>query len=189
MTGVTHQIIALLAALWFLTGNPQPLGPWLALLAAIAVMTGALTPDLDQPAANLWRRLLGGRALGRVFNAFSGGHRHLTHSIAGILAVAWGMKWGINELLVPQYHDAALLIWLAFLIGYISHPIADTFTDKGVPWLWPFKWHLRLPPGPEEVRITTGSFVEVILLRGALLICAGLILSSRWPEIVSFIKP
>jgi inner membrane protein len=188
MTGVTHQTIALLAALWLLTTYPVSLGPSLGIAAVVAVMIGALTPDLDQPTANVWRRMLGGRAIGNIFQAFSGGHRHLTHSLVGIFAIGWLLQWAIFRYLNPEFFANALVLWYAFMVGYISHPMADTLTDRGVPWFWPFHWHLRIPPGPEEVRVTTGSFVEIFIVRGAVVISALLLLSTHWQTVIRLFR-
>ncbi|HSX24768.1 MAG TPA: metal-dependent hydrolase [Candidatus Andersenbacteria bacterium] len=188
MTGTTHQMIALIAAFWILTIYPVSLGPVLAIIALFAVMIGALTPDLDQPTANLFRRTLGGKTVHKLFSAVSGGHRHFTHSILGIVAITFFFHWIILQFIQPAFHPQSFMILYAFVIGYISHPIADTFTDQGVPWLWPIPWSLKLPPGPEEFRVTTGSFVELFLLRGGLLVVAFLLLSSHWQVLVHLFK-
>lgn len=180
---MTHQMIALLAALWILTANPVSLGWVLGTLAIIAVMVGALTPDLDQPTANIWRRMLGGRVIGNIFEVFSGGHRHLTHSFIGIASIGFLLWWAIHNLVHPNYVNEAIALWWAFMIGYVSHPIADTLTDRGVPWFWPFNLHIRIPPGPEQVRVTTDSVVERVIVRGGIIICAVLLLTNHWQAV------
>jgi membrane-bound metal-dependent hydrolase YbcI (DUF457 family) len=186
MMGTTHQLIALLSAFWILTLYPTSVGPTVGVLAVVAVMVGALTPDLDQPTANIWRRMLGGRAIGNVFQAFSGGHRHLTHSIVGIAAIGWALRWLALNIINPEYTEQALFIWVAFMVGYISHPIADSFTDQGVPWFWPFHMHVKIPPGPEELRVTTNSIVERVFVRGGILIIAVLLIQPHWHVLVQF---
>jgi inner membrane protein len=188
MTGLTHQMVALLAALWLLTLYPISLGPVLATAAVIAVMVGALTPDLDQPTANLWRRLLGARLVGNVFQAFSGGHRHMTHSLLGIAAIGLATRWVVGHMIHPDYVPAAGAIWVAFMVGYISHPIADTLTDLGVPWFWPLRFHVRIPPGPHAVRVTTGSLVEQFIVRGGIIITALILLQSHWLTLKYFFQ-
>jgi len=189
MTAVTHQMMALLAALWVLISvTPSSPGVLVAIMAVVAVMIGALTPDLDQPTANVWRRMLGGKIIGNVFQAFSGGHRHMTHSLLGIVGIGWLLWLGIHRYLQPDFWKQSELLWRAFMIGYISHPIADTLTDRGVPWLWPLRWHVRIPPGPEELRVTTDSWVERILVRGAVMLAIGLLLVSRWSPVLDFFK-
>ncbi|MGH9857634.1 MAG: metal-dependent hydrolase [Acidobacteriota bacterium] len=185
---VTHQMVGLLAALWLAAQFPVSLGPGLSVLALVAVMAGALTPDLDQPTANMWKKMLGARALGNIFQAFSGGHRHMTHSLVGILAIGALFYYLINTFLRLEFIPPARIAWIAFMIGYISHPIADTLTDRGVPWLWPFNIHFKIPPGPEEVRVTTGSFVENLLVRGGLIIAALFLLTQKWGTYLSILS-
>jgi inner membrane protein len=180
MTGTTHQMIALLAAFWVLTQYPVSLGPTLAIVAIFSVMIGALTPDLDHPAANILRRTLGGKIVHRLFSIFSGGHRHFTHSLLGIFIIYFLLRWIILRFIQVEFHPQSFTLLYAFMIGYISHPLADTLTDLGVPWLWPITWNVKIPPGPEELRVTTGSFVETILVRGALLLSFLLLLSRHW---------
>lgn len=180
MMGTTHQMVALLAAFWILTLSPVSLGPMLAIIAIFAVMIGALTPDLDHPATNLLRRTIGGNVVHQLFSQFSGGHRHFTHGIIGILAIYFFLQWIILQFIQEHIHPQMFTLLYAFMIGYVSHPIADTLTDQGVPWLWPFPWNIKLPPGPEELRVTTGSFVEMVLLRGGLLVAFFFLLSSHW---------
>lgn len=181
-------MIGLVAALWLLILYPVSLGPLLATFAIIAVMVGALTPDLDQPTANLFRRVLGGKLVHRLFTTFSGGHRHFTHALIGIVAIGAFLRWLIFRYIQPDFYPPALALWYAFMIGYISHPIADTLTDHGVPWLWPLPWSIKLPPGPDVLRVTTGSFVETILLRGGLIVTAILLLSAHWPVFTSLFQ-
>lgn len=183
MTGTTHQITALVSGLWLLTLFPVSVGPLVGILVIIAVMVGALVPDLDQPTANIWHRVLGGNTIGNIFQAFSGGHRHFTHSLIGTVVIGWLLQWGVLHLINPDFSSQAIALWAALMIGYISHSIVDTFTDQGVPWFWPLKFHVKIPPGPEEVRITTNSFVERIILRSGLVIIAVLLLQSHWPTL------
>lgn len=186
MTGVTHQLVALISALWVLLLYPQSVGLVVGSMAVIAVMVGALTPDLDHPTANIWRRLLGGRAIGEIFEVFSGGHRHITHSLIGIAGIGYLLWLVIHTFIQPAYIPSMVIVWQAFMIGYISHPVADTLTDRGVPWLLPLPWHIKFPPGPEELRVTTGSFVETLLLRGALILAIAFLLWGHWPTVQNF---
>jgi inner membrane protein len=188
MTATTHQMAALVAALWVVTSyEVPPVGLGGGALAAVAVMLGALTPDLDQPTANMWKKMLGARTLGKIFQKFSGGHRHMTHSLVGIVAIGWLLRYSIEQGLNPAWQAGALRAWWAYMIGYISHPIADTLTDMGVPWLWPLNWNIKIPPGPEEVRVTTGSWVEMVLVRGGLLVAAGILISGQREELLQWL--
>ena len=186
MTAVTHQLVALTAGSLVLVNYPQTGGFVLATIAVIAVMTGALTPDLDQPAANLGNRLLGAKFFGKIVNKFSGGHRHFTHSILGLLAIGYGLHLIINHWLVPSLTINAQFVWWVFMVGYASHIIADTFTDRGVPWLWPLPWHFKIPPGPNVFRVTTGSFVELFIVRGILIVVLVIIIRTNLSLFLNF---
>jgi membrane-bound metal-dependent hydrolase YbcI (DUF457 family) len=186
MTGTTHQMVALVSALACLIIWPIMAGPIVGAISIVVVMIGAITPDIDQPTANIWQRFLGGYAIGNIFNFFSGGHRHITHSSLGIFLIGWALRWIILTIVNPVYIPAAWLLWHAFMIGYISHSVADTMTDRGVPWLWPIRINIKIPPGPEEVRVTTGSWVEMVIIRGGLLVIALLILTRSWPLVTQY---
>ena len=186
MTAVTHQLIAVTSALWLLTVFPQSPGTATAILAVFAVMIGALTPDLDHPSANFFQKLLGARIINFLFRSFSGGHRHFTHSVLGIILIGFGLKWLFESILAPAVMPSANIIWIAFMAGYISHIAADTLTDRGVPWLWPIHVHFTIPPGSKAVRITTDSIIETLLLRSALVIVIFMLAQSRWQTVTSF---
>lgn len=186
MTAVTHQLTGITVALWVLITYPHAVGPVLAIISIIAVMVGALTPDLDQPAANLGNRLLGAQVVGKIFNKFSGGHRHFTHSILGIFVIGYGLRWLVGSFLVPELASNMQFIWSAFMVGYISHIVADTMTDRGVPLLWPLPWHFQVPPGPNSIRITTGSIVEQVILRGALLLALIILIKANLQILINF---
>lgn len=186
MTAVTHQLIALTAALWLLTIFPQNTSAAVAIISVFAVMIGALTPDLDHPSSNFFSKLLGARIINFLFRSFSGGHRHFTHSVLGIILIGLGLNWLFENILSPAVMPSANVIWLAFMTGYVSHVAADTLTDRGVPWLWPVHVHFALPPGGKAVRVTTGSIVETFLLRSALIIIIILLLQSRWQFFTAF---
>ncbi|MFC1711515.1 metal-dependent hydrolase [Patescibacteria group bacterium] len=55
------------------------------------------------------------------------------------------------------------IILSSIMIGYISHLIADSFTKKGLPFLYPIKLNFGFPP-VKKFRIKTGKFVENFLV-------------------------
>lgn len=181
-------MFALLSAFWALTFFPSSVGLALGIMAVVAVMVGALTPDIDQPTANIWRKMIGGNVVGNFFRAFSGGHRHFTHSLVGIGGIGWLLHWVVMNLVNPHYEGQAWMIWSAFMIGYVSHVVVDTFTDRGVPWLWPLPIHVKLPPGPEEVRVTTDSFVERVMVRSGIVVLAVILLQANWSLFKAFFQ-
>lgn len=163
MTYKTHLSAGLLfSSTYFLLINQINLSPILILGLAVSAILGASTPDLDTPTGGLWQKIPGGGILSRIIHpVFIGGHRHLSHSIIGL-----GIFTGIFYLLLKTIPyetitDNSKFIILAYAIGYVSHIIADMFTESGVPLLFPWDYHFGIPPAPfEKVRIKTGRWFE-----------------------------
>ena len=185
----THQVGAFAAGLGvaavaqpLLVGGPAgaDLPPLLAALAAplglpaarshlplpsaslyiLSALAGALLPDLDKP-RGLWPRLVVAGTLG--------GHRYLSHSLLGV-ALAGAILYAILAFLVPPLGFAGGLLWLGFVIGYLSHLLLDGLTVEGVPWLLPYvRARSSLIP-VSRLRVRTGGFVEQYVVMPALLV-------------------
>ena len=114
-------------------------------------MFGSLLPDVDHPSSTFGRKIRPvSDLIGGVF-----GHRGITHSAIAVLLL-FGFTWqaGIEP------------VWArAFAIGYSSHLLADWFTPKGIPFLWPAKTCYRSP-----FTVRTGGVGEMVL--GVLLLLA-----------------
>jgi membrane-bound metal-dependent hydrolase YbcI (DUF457 family) len=61
------------------------------------------------------------------------------------------------------------IVWLAFMIGMVSHLVMDTFTKEGVPWLLPLPYKIGIPP-VRALRITSGKGIENFVIFPALII-------------------
>lgn len=94
---------------------------------------GALGPDLDQ------RQSMGSRIFGPITQAISyvvrkvsGGHRKLTHSLLGMALLG-----AIAGVCIAMLH---LIPWIAvaFVVGWLSHILADMITVQGCPLMYPF---------------------------------------------------
>lgn len=103
---------------------------------------GALAPDIDSPKSLITKSLgpitkllsiivmkIG--AIGDPSTGYMRGHRRLTHSLIGFLIAMIPFVLG-----VALWH---LLPWVmyAFMVGWISHVLADMTTIWGCPLLWP----------------------------------------------------
>jgi membrane-bound metal-dependent hydrolase YbcI (DUF457 family) len=77
------------------------------------------------------------------------------------------------------------LVWWAFMIGFLSHLVMDSFTKEGVPWLLPIPWKFGLPP-IRRLRITTGKWVEHFVILPALILLATWLVAHNYPEISIF---
>lgn len=111
--GSTHLLAAITASSFIM-------GPDISTITISAV--GGLAPDIDHPSSVIGRKM---PIIPEIFHIFFG-HRTLTHSLLGLLAVSlflhfknpvWGQAW---------------------LIGYGSHLFLDFMTVSGVPLFWPF---------------------------------------------------
>jgi inner membrane protein len=80
-------------------------------------------------------------------------HRTGTHS----LVITWALSVGafcLRQVFTPGACGA-------FLLGYLSHLLADALTISGVSLLWP--WRTRAYGVPRALRLRTGGRVEYAL--------------------------
>lgn len=164
MTGKTHRMIGMTAGLGYYLAATAPIyNP--ATFGAVAVVSyiGALLPDIDSTTGDIWHTLPFGHTASELVDPFLQ-HRNITHSLLGIVLVGWAAHvlffampsyWGIDN----------TTIWIAFLIGYGSHLLADSLTVEGIPVLYPFGGMYGIPPKPfEGVRIVTGKWFENLII-------------------------
>lgn len=169
MTARTHDVAAITALLIVvLLNTPESLQLSTLLLAVFANQIGGIAPDIDQPTAPLWHNLPEGHFVGRVFGKLLGGHRFISHSLLGLALFGWLCNVLLHFLHPLMPHVNILLVWYAFLIGYISHLVMDTLTKEGVPWLLPIPVKFGFPP-VKHLRITTGKWVETYAVLPGLL--------------------
>lgn len=164
MTGKTHQVIGLttgLAAYLYLV--PASYNPATLAWVCVASSLGALLPDIDTPAARIWQALPFGRVAGEMVSPFLQ-HRNLTHSLLGFGLVAWVSLILFHH--VPSYWGVdTLRVWLAGLVAYASHLLADALTVEGIPLLFPYQHSFGIPPRPfEGLRIETGRWFENLVV-------------------------
>jgi inner membrane protein len=152
---------------------------------------GALTPDIDNARSTLGQKL---GVLSRGIQHLAG-HRTIFHSLLGLFmmgALVIGVQFGIGELLLRNgYTDAAHLLHvglppeaflasgpglalLGLLTGYFLHLVADSLTEGGVPWLFPWRERFGFPPN-RHWRFKTGSVWEPLTVAlVCLLVVAGI---------------
>jgi membrane-bound metal-dependent hydrolase YbcI (DUF457 family) len=184
MTRGTHQVGAFAAALGTLAilgpaqiqtiftrpplnvlGLTPPATPasWPAVLAFfLGALLGGTAPDLDQP-RGFWAGLLARTAFG--------GHRHLSHSLIGIILMAV-VATLVLRLLGAAFGLATALPFLGFVAGYASHLVLDSLTQEGVPWLFPLPTYFGFPP-VRALRVRTGNLFEQFVVGPALLAVIG----------------
>ena len=160
MTARTHDLAAFTTLGIIVFSYPLPhITLATGLVAVVANLVGGIAPDIDQPTAPLWRNLPVGKYVGKTFDKLLGGHRFISHSIIGL--VLFGSGWYyLLHILKPSFPALDMdIIWWAFIIGFISHLVMDTFTHEGVPWLLPIPVKLGFPPF-KALRITTDGLIE-----------------------------
>ena len=146
MTGRTHDLAAFTALSYVVaTQSLQPVSLATGIVSIMATLVGGLTPDIDQPTADLWHKFPAGSLIGRILHPLLGGHRYISHSIVGVILLGW-----FSKLLLGKIGQVLLvdinIVWTAFMIGYVSHLIMDSFTQEGVPWLFPIPFRFGFPP-------------------------------------------
>lgn len=150
MIATTHATFAGVIYLLVLS----PLGASLNLLNAAAVAIASLLPDVDTPMSAVGRLCPPlSRRLERAF-----GHRTLTHSVAGMAAVA------ILALPLAAFGREC---YFCFVAGYATHPFLDTMTVTGVKLFYPFSPVRCVFPldvnSPRRYRVTTGGKLDKAL--------------------------
>ncbi|MDQ5963734.1 MAG: inner membrane protein [Patescibacteria group bacterium] len=188
MTARTHDVAALtMLVAYVLVSPPESLTIATALLAVLANQLGGIAPDIDQPTAPLWRNLPVGRYFGRIFGAVVGGHRFFCHSILG-LATFGMLSMLLLQFLAPIMPNVDTnFIWLAFMIGIVSHLLMDTLTKEGVPWLLPLPFKFGIPPF-RAWRVTTGKWVENIVVLPGLIVLTTWLCARNYNDIASLLQ-
>ena len=125
MMAYTHVLFALL----FLLLPSRMLDYYLPVEALAAAVFASLLPDLDHPKSMAGRILL---PVSLLLNA-TVGHRTLTHSLAGFSMVT------IFAYLITVSLGLPAAAYIAFIVGYASHILADLLNDAGVALMYPFE--------------------------------------------------
>ncbi|MGH7204230.1 MAG: metal-dependent hydrolase [Candidatus Levyibacteriota bacterium] len=164
MTGRTHDMAAFTTLSIIVMSHPLPqMTLATGLVAIVANLMGGIAPDIDQPTAPFWRNLPVGRYVGRTLDRLLGGHRFISHSILGIFLFGFVFHYVLNVLRPSFPHLNMEIIWWAFMIGFVSHLVMDTFTTEGVPWLLPIPIKFGIPP-LKAFRLPTGGFLEKFII-------------------------
>ncbi|HEX7632856.1 MAG TPA: metal-dependent hydrolase [Candidatus Saccharimonadales bacterium] len=187
MTGRTHDLAAVTAlGIVFLAHSPETLTLSTVIIAVFANLIGGITPDIDQPTAPFWRNLPVGKYFGKVFDALSGGHRFLTHSLLGLVLFGYGAHL-LLMFLQPIMRNVDIgVVWWAFMIGMVSHLVMDSLTKEGVPWLLPIPVKFGFPP-LKSLRLTTGKARETFGVFPALLVFNAWLYYANYDKIVTIL--
>lgn len=159
MTARTHDAIAFASLVTFASYFPPEFLNIPTLFAGlIGNVVGALIPDMDQATNRLWDLLPGGDYLGKVFKNIFLQHRTLSHSLLGVYLIYRLIDWILPKIFISDFINPSLLL-LSIMIGYISHLLADSFTEEGLPLFFPLRFKIGFPP-ISSWRIKTGGWFE-----------------------------
>lgn len=187
MTGRTHDLAAFAALSYVVATQPLPhFTLATGIVALSANLIGGLAPDIDQPTATLWYRLPAGNIIGRVVHPLLGGHRFISHSLLGIFLFGVVLKFFLDAISTILIVDMSM-VWWAFMIGYVSHLIMDTFTRDGVPWLFPIPVNFGIPPF-KAMRFKTGGVMEKSLIFPGLMVITGYIYYAHYSTFLTILK-
>ena len=138
---------------------------------------GALLPDIDQASNRLWDLLPAGESIGKALGVFMK-HRGISHSLVGIFLIDKLSFWLTSNLFNPDFVNTQMVYW-SLMIGVISHIVADSFTEEGVPLLYPLKINFGVPP-IKPWRIKTGGWFENLVFTPVAGLTALYFISLYW---------
>lgn len=187
MTGRTHDLAAFTALNIVIATQTLPtVSLATALVSLGANMVGGLAPDIDQPTAELWRKLPAGTIFGKILSPVLGGHRLISHSIVGIFLFGFIARFILNAASTVVLVNMNI-VWASFMIGFISHLLMDTLTREGVPWLFPIPLRIGIPP-LKFLRIKTGGLVEKSIIFPGLLLLNFYLYYTNYSTFLNFFR-
>ena len=193
MTGKTHDLAAFTAlTLVFIYTKDLPQMSVATLVTALgANFVGGLFPDIDQPTSDFWDTFFKISELtvipfvAKIVVPALGGHRHISHSVLGLLIIGFGSSALLGALSTIILIDMRI-VWFCFMIGVVTHILFDLPTKQGVPLLWPLNWKFGIPPF-RFLRITSGKFVENIIIFPGMLLYTFYLLYQHQDKILFFL--
>ncbi|MDI6817343.1 MAG: metal-dependent hydrolase [Actinomycetota bacterium] len=143
-----------------------------ATVSLLVALLGGLTPDIDKPGSKLWANVPAGGCLSRLINPFfAGGHRHLTHSLLGLVIFGGLMRLLLEALPLGEAIDTKI-VFISFMVAFASHIATDMLTKDGVPLLFPLPLHFGFPP-VEFLRMKTNGTAEKVIVVPAIVLLVG----------------
>lgn len=177
MLARTHNIFSfaclLTAAVYF---PPKDITTATIIVSLIANTVGSMLPDIDQATNKLWDMLPFGDNVGKVLRNLFLSHRTLSHSLIGIILFDQGSYWLFPKIFNGEYIDP-YTVSMALMIGYLSHLLADSVTEEGLPLFFPLKYKFGFPP-IKKWRIKTGQWFEKFV------VTPGVVIYVLWTVVI-----
>ena len=186
MTGRTHDAIAFSALVTVAAFYPiEGMTIYTLFGGVVGNIIGGVLPDIDQAGNRLWDLLPAGNYLGKVFRRVFYKHRTLTHSFLGLSIIWKAMQYLTHAFVNPAFADPNI-IFVAIMIGYISHLFADSLTEEGIPLLFPLKFKFGIPPITSWRIVTGGWFENYVIMPGILVYLVFFIRNQAEPLLKIF---
>lgn len=187
MVGRTHDLAAFTTLTYIVATQPLKSMSLATLITAFSAnMIGGLAPDIDKATSDFWNHVPAGFIFGKLFSPVFGRHRFISHSIVGIVIFGFGLQYLLGLLSKVLIVDMSI-IWWAFMIGFVSHLIADSLTKDGVPWLFPIPIHLGFPPF-KFLRMKTGGLIEKGIIFPGLIFLNIYLYYSNYSKFLDFLR-
>ncbi len=187
MLSRTHDFAALTALNIIFVTQPIPnISLATGLVAIMACFLGGLGPDIDDPTSDFWHNFPVGSFLGELLHPFLGGHRLISHSFLGFLVISFAVKYLLG-LASSTFLVNMGVVWIAFVIGYVSHLIMDALTTEGIPLFFPIPIYVGFPP-LKILRIKTGGKIEKGLVFPGLLLINIYLFYKFYPTYFNLLK-
>ncbi len=152
----------------------------------IGCVVGSLMPDMDQSSNRLWDLLPGGDYLGKIFRRVFLGHRSLSHSLLGVFLLYLLLSWLLPKLFDPSFIYPTLVL-ISVMIGTISHLVADSLTEEGVPLFFPLGYKFGFPP-ITSWRIKTGKWFEEFVIFPGIFVYLFAFIASYQSQLITILK-
>ncbi len=187
MTARTHDAFALASLVTVAVIFPPETINLMTLVASvIGADIGALIPDMDQAGSRLWDLLPSGNNMGKIFRRIFYKHRTLSHSLIGTYLMYKLLEWLLPHIINAAFIDPRILT-LSIMVGYVSHLLADSLTEEGLPLLFPINLSFGIPP-IRKFRIKTGRWFENIVVFPAIWIYLFLLIQNRKDILLQILK-
>lgn len=187
MTGRTHDLAAFAAVSWvFLNTGLPAMSLGTLVVAGGASFLGGLFPDLDNASSDFWDKIPGGSLWGKLLAPLTGGHRMISHSLVG-LVISGFLLFKLLKLMSSVLVVDMNTVWWSFMIGMVSHLMADSLTKEGIPLFFPIPIKVGFPPF-KFMRIETGKRLEKYLIYPVLMLMVGYMYMSNYKEVLDFLQ-
>lgn len=187
MTSRTHDAIAFASLITAAVMFPLPrMNLLTAIGAIIAADIGASIPDMDTAGNRLWEFLPQGDKAGKVLRNVFYKHRTFTHSILGVYTFYRLFEWLLPTVFNTAGLNTDILLW-SIMIGIVSHLIADSFTEEGIPLFFPFQFTFGLPP-VKKIRIKTGRWFEHLVVYPAVWVYLGWLVYTNEAHLLGIVQ-